>query len=84
VLTKLVGLLLNALYVCIFVFLKGIVLVSDAAVTAGLKDGNYKIGDLLVEVKDGICVKRGTNTLAGRYVCRWLSLFSPSTFSVQQ
>jgi len=68
VLTKLVGLLPNSLcvYIC---FLKGIVLVSDAAVTAGLKDGNYKIGDLLVEVKDGICVERGTNTLAGRYVC---------------
>ncbi|XP_065886507.1 N-acetylglucosamine-6-phosphate deacetylase-like [Dysidea avara] len=44
---------------------KGIVLVSDAAVVAGLEDGFYEIGELPVEVKDGICVKRNTNILAG-------------------
>ena len=53
---------------CVINFITGIVLVSDAAVVAGLPDGPYEIGDLPVEVKEGICVMRGTDTLAGRYL----------------
>ena len=53
------GLIYHLSVMCTFaVFLIGIVLVSDAAPTAGQPDGFYVIGDLPVEVKNGKCVMR--------------------------
>jgi N-acetylglucosamine-6-phosphate deacetylase len=39
-------------------------LITDAMAAAGMPDGNYKLGELDVRVKDGICII-GENTLAG-------------------
>jgi N-acetylglucosamine-6-phosphate deacetylase len=40
------------------------ILITDAMVAAGMPDGNYKLGELDVRVKDGKCVL-DENTLAG-------------------
>ena len=42
-----------------------IVAVTDAMAAAGVTDGNYRIGDLPVTVKDKVAKIAGTNTLAG-------------------
>ena len=39
-------------------------LITDAMAAAGMPDGNYKLGELDVRVKDGVCLV-GENTLAG-------------------
>ncbi|MDE5949549.1 MAG: N-acetylglucosamine-6-phosphate deacetylase, partial [Malacoplasma sp.] len=44
---------------------KGITLVTDAMSAKGKPDGFYKLGDLDVEKKNGKCVIKNTNTLAG-------------------
>jgi N-acetylglucosamine-6-phosphate deacetylase len=40
------------------------ILITDAMAAAGMPDGNYKLGELDVRVKDGVCII-GENTLAG-------------------
>jgi len=42
-----------------------IALVTDAMSAAGGSDGDYRIGDLAVEVRDGLAHLAGTDTLAG-------------------
>lgn len=42
-----------------------VVLVTDAMAAAGCDDGSYVLGDLPVEVVDGIAHIAGTNTIAG-------------------
>ncbi|MGC2545360.1 MAG: amidohydrolase family protein, partial [Silvibacterium sp.] len=39
-------------------------LITDAMAAAGMPDGNYKLGELDVRVKNGVCLV-GENTLAG-------------------
>lgn len=40
------------------------ILITDAMAAAGMPDGNYKLGELDVRVKNGVCII-GENTLAG-------------------
>ena len=40
------------------------ILITDAMAAAGMPDGNYKLGELDVRVKDGVCLI-GEDTLAG-------------------
>ncbi|MFT4112455.1 N-acetylglucosamine-6-phosphate deacetylase [Silvibacterium sp.] len=40
------------------------ILITDAMAATGMPDGNYKLGELDVRVKDGVCLI-GENTLAG-------------------
>ncbi|MBB6142503.1 N-acetylglucosamine-6-phosphate deacetylase [Silvibacterium bohemicum] len=40
------------------------ILITDAMGATGMPDGNYKLGELDVRVKDGVCLT-GENTLAG-------------------
>jgi len=40
------------------------ILITDAMAASGMPDGNYKLGELDVRVKDGVCLI-GENTLAG-------------------
>lgn len=40
------------------------ILITDAMAAAGMPDGNYKLGELDVHVKNGVCLI-GENTLAG-------------------
>lgn len=42
-----------------------VVLVSDAMAAAGFRDGNYSLGSLSVEVRDGRALVKGTDTIAG-------------------
>lgn len=42
-----------------------IVLITDAMAAAGCADGHYRLGDLPVEVTDGIARIAGTDTIAG-------------------
>jgi N-acetylglucosamine-6-phosphate deacetylase len=41
------------------------ILVTDGMAATGEPDGEYLLGDLPVDVKDGVCLLRGTQTLAG-------------------
>ena len=46
----------------------GIIIISDSSPVTGQPDGIYKLNDdIMVEVKNDICVIFNTNTLAGRY-----------------
>ena len=47
---------------------EGIVLITDAMSAKGEPDGFYKLGELDVEKKEGKCVLKDTNTLAGSVV----------------
>ncbi|GMA36386.1 hypothetical protein [Demequina litorisediminis] len=42
-----------------------VVLVTDAMAAAAASDGDYVLGDLAVEVRDGKAVLAGTDTIAG-------------------
>jgi len=42
-----------------------IALVTDAMAAAGSVDGDYRLGDLNVAVRDGLAMLRGTTTIAG-------------------
>jgi len=42
-----------------------IALVTDAMAAAGSVDGDYRLGDLNVAVRDGLAMLRGTSTIAG-------------------
>jgi N-acetylglucosamine-6-phosphate deacetylase len=41
------------------------ILVTDGMSATGEPDGQFLLGDLPVELKDGVCMLRGTDTLAG-------------------
>lgn len=43
----------------------GLVIVTDAISALGLQDGNYTIGQKMVEVKNDKAFIAGTNTLCG-------------------
>lgn len=43
----------------------GLVLVTDAVSAMGLQEGRHNIGQLLVEIKNGMALVAGTNTLCG-------------------
>lgn len=62
------GFHVNPLLIKIAYFAKkaeGITLITDAMSAKGKEDGFYKLGELDVEKKEGICVLKGTSTLAG-------------------
>ncbi len=42
-----------------------VALITDAMAAAGFSDGNYTLGELEVEVREGIARVRGTETIAG-------------------
>ena len=44
---------------------RNIILITDSMSATDLGDGNYKLGDLEVEVVDATCYIKGTRTLAG-------------------
>jgi N-acetylglucosamine-6-phosphate deacetylase len=44
---------------------RGAVLVTDAMLAMGLEDGDYRFGEISVEIKDQMAHVAGTNTLAG-------------------
>nr|CAH7739649.1 unnamed protein product [Callosobruchus chinensis] len=44
---------------------KGLVLVTDAISALGLQDGEYKIGQLILEVRENKAYVQGTNTFGG-------------------
>lgn len=48
-----------------FLFISGLVLVSDAVAAQGLADGNYRIGPQHVTVEDGRAYVTGTKVLCG-------------------
>jgi N-acetylglucosamine-6-phosphate deacetylase len=41
------------------------ILVTDGMSATGEPDGDYLLGDLAVELREGVCLLRGTDTLAG-------------------
>jgi N-acetylglucosamine-6-phosphate deacetylase len=41
------------------------ILITDGMAATGEGDGDYLLGDLPVEVRHGVCMLRGTDTLAG-------------------
>ena len=47
---------------------KGLILVTDAMEALGLEDGQYRLGNKEVAVKEGKAVISGTNTLAGSVI----------------
>jgi N-acetylglucosamine-6-phosphate deacetylase len=56
------GIHVDPLMVRLFLRAKGIdraVLVTDATAATGMPDGQYRLGSLLVEVKDGKCLSHG-------------------------
>ncbi|HEY0950313.1 amidohydrolase family protein, partial [Nocardioides sp.] len=63
-----------------------IVLVTDAMAAAAAADGDYRLGRLVVEVRDGVARLAGTDTIAGstltmaaalRYAVRHVGLSLP-------
>lgn len=44
---------------------RNITLITDAMIAKGMNDGYYKLGQLEVEKKNGICTLKNTTTLAG-------------------